>query len=141
MQVELHWTCTENETGLSACNDSCGDGVRENFEECDLGTASNTGAYGACGPRCLLGEYCGDGIINGSEVCDDGNDADKDGCAADCLSVETGYECDTQPSLEVLNGDEIPMTLATSGRYVYWGDLEGNLWRYDARIVTPQVTL
>ena len=26
MQVELHWTCTENETGLSACNDSCGDG-------------------------------------------------------------------------------------------------------------------
>ena len=43
-------------------------GVRENFEECDLGTADNTGAYGACGPRCLLGEYCGDGIINGGEV-------------------------------------------------------------------------
>ena len=40
------------------------------------------------------------------------------------LSIETGYECETQPSLEVLNGDETPMTLATSGRYVYWGDLK-----------------
>ncbi len=132
-QVELHWTCTENEIGLSTCNDSCGDGIRENFEECDLGLTNNTGAYGACGARCMLGAYCGDGLINGSETCDDGNDVSGDGCASDCLSVETGYVCQTQPAPEVLSGDEAPTTLGVSGKYVYWGDMEGQLWRYDVR--------
>src|SRR5215813_7920316 len=32
---------------------------------------------------------CGDGKIDPGEVCDDGNNADGDGCSADCMSDET----------------------------------------------------
>lgn len=36
---------------------------------------------------------CGDGELEGDEVCDDGNDAEGDGCAADCASVEENFAC------------------------------------------------
>ena len=38
-------------------------------------------------------ETCGDGVVEGDEVCDDGNTENGDGCAANCLVVETGYAC------------------------------------------------
>jgi len=54
---------------------SCGDGqlqvaVGDFSEECDLGTAGNTGGYGGCTASCQLGPYCGDGDVDGSETCD-----------------------------------------------------------------------
>jgi fibro-slime domain-containing protein len=36
---------------------------------------------------------CGDGTLTQVEACDDGNTNDGDGCAANCLSVESGFSC------------------------------------------------
>jgi fibro-slime domain-containing protein len=36
---------------------------------------------------------CGDGVRGSDEACDDGNTMADDGCAADCLSVDSGYVC------------------------------------------------
>jgi Protein of unknown function (DUF1554) len=51
----------------------CGDGILAPPEECDLGSAANTGAYGKCTRDCKLAPYCGDGKVNDvGEICDDG---------------------------------------------------------------------
>ncbi|HEY4014849.1 MAG TPA: DUF4215 domain-containing protein [Polyangiaceae bacterium] len=52
----------------------CGDGVLQNPpEQCDYGTAGNTGSYGGCNPDCTLGPYCGDGVVESPpETCDNG---------------------------------------------------------------------
>jgi len=53
----------------------CGNGVKESGEECDDGTAQNTGGYGKCNSDCTLGPHCGDGKLNGmDEACDNGAD-------------------------------------------------------------------
>ncbi|MBO4351547.1 MAG: DUF4215 domain-containing protein [Proteobacteria bacterium] len=39
------------------------------------------------------GSGCGNWTVENGEVCDDGNTSDGDGCAADCMRVEEGYEC------------------------------------------------
>jgi cysteine-rich repeat protein len=36
---------------------------------------------------------CGNGVLEALEACDDNNAADRDGCSADCSSVEIGYVC------------------------------------------------
>ena len=36
---------------------------------------------------------CGDGQLSEEEACDDGNNADGDGCSADCLTVSPGWSC------------------------------------------------
>jgi fibro-slime domain-containing protein len=41
------------------------------------------------------GPNCGDGVLDKNEACDDGNTLDGDGCAGNCLSVETGWSCPT----------------------------------------------
>jgi fibro-slime domain-containing protein len=82
----------------------CGDGSVDTTygEQCDLGTAGNTGAYGGCTAQCKLAGSCGDGIKNGSEQCDDGinNGAPADRCDASCNLkcgngvVDPGEQCD-----------------------------------------------
>jgi fibro-slime domain-containing protein len=62
--------------GASQCTPTCGDGIVSIGEECDDGTAKNTGGYGQCGPDCKLGPYCGDGIVQPEyEDCDTGMNA------------------------------------------------------------------
>ncbi len=56
-------------------------------EECDLGTAMNTGAYGGCTPSCKLAPRCGDGVVQANEGCDDGNTDDGDACPAACSTI------------------------------------------------------
>jgi fibro-slime domain-containing protein len=36
---------------------------------------------------------CGDAIVQRGEACDDGNTISRDGCSADCLTIEGGYAC------------------------------------------------
>ena len=63
----------------------CGDGVLGLGEQCDFGTAENTGGYNGCTSDCRLDTYCGDGIYEDEyEDCDDGNFMNDDDCWASC---------------------------------------------------------
>jgi fibro-slime domain-containing protein len=66
----------------------CGDGKLDGLfgEQCDLGTAMNSGDYNACASDCQLGPRCGDGVLQKQfgELCDDGNTVSGDGCGFDC---------------------------------------------------------
>ena len=75
-----------NFTGTySSCHSVCGDGVPTRDEACDLGSASNTGAYGTCNPDCTLPPRCGDAIVQSGEQCDDGvNQSTYGGAAMAC---------------------------------------------------------
>ncbi|MEO8903285.1 MAG: DUF4215 domain-containing protein [Polyangiaceae bacterium] len=84
----------------------CGDAILQkvNGEECDDGTAANTGAYGHCHNNCKLGARCGDGQTQtaSGETCDDGanNGAPADKCDATCHlkcgnhTLDAGEKCD-----------------------------------------------
>jgi fibro-slime domain-containing protein len=86
----------DNGDGYNGCTTTCelgprcGDGIVQTAEEqCDDGTALNTGAYGKCKPNCQLGPRCGDGVVQSAngETCDDGNTVSGDSCPADCKSI------------------------------------------------------
>jgi fibro-slime domain-containing protein len=81
----------------------CGDGqLQGQFEQCDLGSASNTGAYGTCNSNCTLPARCGDGVKNGPEQCDTGANNGSGGspCLANCTlrcgngQIDQGEQCD-----------------------------------------------
>ena len=57
---------------------TCGNQVKEGFEECDNGTA-------ACDANCKIVPTCGDGLLNGTEQCDDANPNSGDGCSGACI--------------------------------------------------------
>jgi len=62
-------------------------------EECDEGTAKNTGAYGGCTSTCKAGPFCGDGAVKSpEETCDDGsaNGGYGKACGYDC---QPGARC------------------------------------------------
>jgi len=67
-------TLSSFSTSISNCGPTCGDAVATTTEECDLGTAMNTGAYGGCTADCKYGGWCGDAITqaDGMEECDNG---------------------------------------------------------------------
>jgi fibro-slime domain-containing protein len=82
-------------TAPSDCTTNCGDGKIAPGEQCDDGTANNTGEYDHCSPTCTLGPRCGDGTLQSEsgEQCDngaDGNDGSYNGCAPNC---EMGPHC------------------------------------------------
>ncbi len=61
---------------------TCGDGVVEPNEECDLGEQNGAPDSG-CTETCTT-SVCGDGEIDGREGCDDGNLTNLDGCDDKC---------------------------------------------------------
>ena len=88
------WTPTESATQCApSCKKPtfCGDGfVQGQFgEQCDNGTANNTGGYGMCTATCTPGPRCGDGVPQAQfgEQCDNGFNLTsyvKHPTAADC---------------------------------------------------------
>ncbi len=88
----------------------CGNGVIEKGEVCDdHNTSDGDGCNSTCtsielgytcpteGAPCVSNKkddgVCGNGIIDGLERCDDSNTNGDDGCSADCMTIEPGYEC------------------------------------------------
>lgn len=82
---------------------SCGNGVVEGDEECDVGDANLD--TGVCKTNCEA-ETCGDGFVGPNEGCDDMNDVPDDGCDACILAtcgdgiVNVGEECDDGNEVE-----------------------------------------
>jgi cysteine-rich repeat protein len=81
---------------------TCGDGVLDETEECDQGTANSDTLPDHCRTSCRE-PVCGDGVVDEDEECDDGNVVDGDGCDADCFGesdacgngiVDADEECD-----------------------------------------------
>lgn len=71
----------------------CGNGVKENNEECDDGNiTSNDGCNADCRLEIPL-IVCGNAIVEAGETCDDGNTNDNDGCSSECqLEITTPTE-------------------------------------------------
>jgi fibro-slime domain-containing protein len=86
---------------------SCHDGTVQSPEECDDGVGhedSGDGCSKGCrveidwtcppaGGICTSTAICGNGMRSSAEACDDGNTDPNDGCSADCMSVEDGWQC------------------------------------------------
>ncbi len=68
----------------------CGDGVVQNFEQCDDGNLIDGDG---CSSLCAVeGVVCGNGVVENGEPCDDGNLVNGDGCSNTCV-VEPGFTC------------------------------------------------
>ena len=94
--------------GTSACGPICGDRVVTPPEQCDNGTANNTGGYNKCTTDCKLGPFCGDAMVTDGEQCDNGTNGDAygamSGCGPGCklparcgdliVQTEYGEQCD-----------------------------------------------
>jgi len=92
----------------SDCHTNCGDGVIAAGEECDDGSANNTGEYNHCSAACTVGPRCGDGIKQDQfgEQCDDGtNDGGYGHCTPDCKAgLHCGDGIVTQPNEQCDDG-------------------------------------
>jgi cysteine-rich repeat protein len=87
-------------TNMCVLGPHCGDGMPNNTpdpeEECDRGSANNTGGYDGCKANCTLGPRCGDGIKNGNESCDNGfNEDEYDD--PNTVEAECGKNCTPVP--------------------------------------------
>jgi cysteine-rich repeat protein len=79
---------------------SCGNGIREDNEQCDDGARNSDTLPDSCRMNCE-NPVCGDRVADYSEECDDGNDILGDGCTPLCTRslcgnsvLEAGEECD-----------------------------------------------
>jgi cysteine-rich repeat protein len=71
----------------------CGNGLRDEGEECDDG---NLNDGDGCDAECRLPAICGDGEVEQDETCDDGNAVESDECTTKCTLSPEGA-----PTLEL----------------------------------------
>lgn len=87
-------------TDMCTFGPRCGDGGPGNTpdpeEECDYGSAANTGGYDGCTNKCALGPHCGDGVKQATESCDNGFNAD-DYDDPKTAAIECGQGCTPPP--------------------------------------------
>ena len=117
---------------VTECKPICGDKVVTAPEQCDNGTAANSGGYNKCNADCTLGPFCGDGDLDApDEQCDNRTNNDaygaKTGCGPGCKLparcgdgvVQTlyGEQCD-----DGVNDGHYTGCTATCQRAGYCGD-------------------
>jgi cysteine-rich repeat protein len=71
---------------------ACGNGVLDQWEQCDNGENNSDSAPDACRTNCKRAE-CGDGVLDQGEMCDEGDDnsdAESDACRKNCLPHRCG---------------------------------------------------
>ncbi len=90
--------CTEQCTN-AVCGDGFvyngdGEGGGDGGEQCDDGAGNGFG--NDCNPDCTL-PTCGDGTVDPNEECDDDNNANGDGCDANCVIEPDCVEEDPVP--------------------------------------------
>jgi cysteine-rich repeat protein len=91
--------CSSSSPNGQAPEGTCGNGMVERGEACDLGVFNDD--LGACKTTCQAAA-CGDEFIGPGEQCDDGNVNDGDGCSAACVlpalcpngELDKDEECD-----------------------------------------------
>ncbi len=92
---------------------SCGDGVIDPDEECDLGELNADTA--ACTSTCRVA-VCGDGLVHaGVELCDDANEDPSDGCDL------CGIDLDVPPRPRLVAGYSHTCALSMEGAVRCWG--------------------
>lgn len=109
--------CDDPGCALSATCQTCGDGVRDEFEPCDDG---NVAEGDGCSAHCLI-DGCGDGTLGDGEQCDDGNLADGDACNDRCEVTSCGDGA-RQPTEECDDGNIVSRD-GCSRRCVREGDV------------------
>ncbi len=97
--VLLISACGHDSTGDDNTNENhgivpvtlCGDGVLQEYEECDDGAANDDFVPGACRTQCVLA-YCGDWVVDEGEYCDEGfgNGYPGVNCRRDCTPPVCG---------------------------------------------------
>jgi hypothetical protein len=89
----------------------CGNGIVEEFEDCDDGDANSDAEVDACRTNCRAA-WCGDGVHDTGEECDNGgdnNNLEPNACRVECLLP--------------ICGDEVPdMGEACDDGNTEWGD-------------------
>jgi cysteine-rich repeat protein len=96
----------------------CGDGLRENGEQCEPpgGTCTAGTKPGRCDAGCVCQPaVCGNNVQEPGEQCDDGNTASEDGCDASCQTERSAVPPDPVPGGQSLETDPdatpaIPLT-------------------------------
>lgn len=79
--------CRVTSEGASCEEPTCGDGKRQEGEQCDDGNGDDSDA---CLTTCETA-FCGDGYLQeGVEQCDDGNSDSGDACVASCIAASCG---------------------------------------------------
>ena len=91
----------------------CGDGIVQDPEACDSGSANNDRTPNSCRTDCTL-PRCGDGVTDDGETCDDANSIGADGCAPGCR-IEEG-ELEVEPNNNIAQAQIVDSSVQIHGR-------------------------